>query len=234
MLLLPGADFDPTDVLDMGALLSARGVNVVTFAARGTRGSEGIMTLSNALDDVAAALQWLRGAGGRAYRVDPDRIVTGGLSLGGGIAVAHAARDSTIRHVISIAGNDLGEYARRLRGDPVLMAGLRGRLSAAGAPGGFARLEPDALIQEILDNETLYGHTENVSRLANRSILLVGGWDDLTAPIETVLLPFYRALREQPGSDVTIIAYPDSHSFRQSRQEMASDIRAWLVRRFQR
>jgi len=43
LVLLPGGDFDYTDVLDLGRLLSAGDVNVVTFAARGTRGQRGLL-----------------------------------------------------------------------------------------------------------------------------------------------------------------------------------------------
>ncbi|WP_456425816.1 alpha/beta hydrolase family protein [Rhodocaloribacter sp.] len=232
LLLLPGGDFDFTDVLELGRLLSAGDVNVVTFAARGTRGSEGRFTFTNAVDDVAAALSWLRGPGGRAFNVAPDRIAVGGHSLGGGIAMAFAARDSTLRPVVSIAGNDLGAFARRLRSDSALVAGLRARLSQMSGWEGFDIGEPETVIREILDNEAAFGHTENAVSLAHRSILLLAGWDDATAPIETVVLPFYRALKRQPGSEVTIIAYADGHFFRDSRREMASDIRAWLTRRF--
>jgi dienelactone hydrolase len=228
LLLLPGSDFDPTDVLEIGRLLSARDVNVVTFAPGGTRESEGIGTISNFIDDIGAALVWLRGDDGRAFRVNPERIAIGGYSLGGGLAMAYAAWDSAVGGVISIAGNDLGEYARRLRSDSALAAGLHERLTRMNS------VDPDAVIREILDNEAVYGHTENALRLADRAILLIGGWDDSIAPIETVVLPFYRALRRQPKSDVTIIAYQDDHSFGESREEMASDIRAWLVRRFPR
>ena len=118
----------PSGVLDLGRLLSAGDVNVVTFAARGTRGSEGSFSFANAIDDVGAALAWLRD-GGRGFNVDPKRIAIGGHSLGEG--------------------------------------------------------DPEAVIQEI-----------------------------------------------QPDPAVTIIANPDGHFFRASRERMASDIRAWLARQF--
>lgn len=95
---------------------------------------------------------------------------------------------------------------------------------------GFTLGRPEAVIQEILASEAAFGYTENAPRLADRSILLIGGWDDATAPIETVLLPFYRALKQQLDSDVTIIAYADGHFFSRSREEMASNIRSWLAR----
>jgi len=47
-----------------------------------------------------------------------------------------------------------------------------------------------------------------------------------------VVLPFYRALKRQPKSDATIIAYQDGHAFLKSTEKMASDIRAWLALQF--
>jgi len=115
LLLLPPGDLDPTNVLDMGRLLPGLGVNVVTFAPRGMHGSEGVPSLANFIADIGAGLRWLRGDGGKALRVDAERIAIGGHSLGGGLAMAYAIRDSTVSNVVSIAGNDLGEFARRLR-----------------------------------------------------------------------------------------------------------------------
>ena len=228
LLLLPPGDLDPTHVLDMGRLLPAHGVNVVKFAPRGSHGSGGVPSIAHFIDDIGAALQWLRGDGGKAFRVDAERIVIGGYSLGGGLAMAYAIRDSTVGGVVSIAGNDLGEFARRLRRSSAAVAGLNQSLTRMGMP------DPDAVIREILDGEGAFGHTENAPRLAGRAILLIGGWDDTTAPIETVVLPFYRSLKRQLESDVTIIAYQDGHAFPRSREEMASDIRAWLAPRFPR
>jgi len=234
LVLLPGGDFDYTDVLDQGRLLSAGDVNVLTFAARGTRGSEGPFSFANAVDDVGAALAWLRGAGGRGFNVAPERIAIGGHSLGGGIAMAFAAHDPGLTPAVSIAGNDLGEFARRLRSDSTFANGLRARLAQMGGQPGFDEVDPEAVIQEIPDGEATFGHTENAASLARRPIMLLAGWDDATAPIETVVLPVYRALKRQPDSAVTIMAYPDGHFFRTSREKMASDIRAWLARQFAR
>jgi dienelactone hydrolase len=228
LLLLPPGDLNPRNVLDMGRLLPARGVNVVTFAPRGHHGSEGVPSIAHFVDDVGAALRWLSGPGGKALGIDPERLAIGGYSLGGGLAMAYAIRDSTARAVVSIAGNDLGEFARRLRTSPAAAARLRQNLERLAMP------DPDAVIREILDGEAVYGHAENAPRLAARSILLIGGWDDTTAPIETVVLPFYRALKQQPASDVTLVAYQDGHAFAGSREDMASVVRAWLALRFSR
>ena len=230
VLLLPGWGFNPTDVIGLGQLLSARDVNVLTFTPRGARESEGTLTYGNALDDVAAALRWFKGPEARRrFRVDPMRLALGGHSFGGGVAMVYAARDTTVRRVISLAGADHGEYARMVRRDPTYAAALRERLGAARAPEGPVRFNLDSLFADILANERLYGHPENAPRLADRSILLLGGWDDTDTRIETMVLPMYRALKRQPRSDVTIIVYQDDHSFGSSRERVATDIREWLA-----
>jgi pimeloyl-ACP methyl ester carboxylesterase len=135
LVFLPGGDMDPTHILDLGPLPSTRGVSVVTFATRGVQGSAGRFSFAHNMDDIDAALRWLQGPGGRAFNVDPDRIAIGGHSLGGGIALAFAAHDLRTMPVVSIAGNDLGEFARRLRRDSTLAAGLHGRVAQMGADG---------------------------------------------------------------------------------------------------
>jgi len=231
VLLLPGWGFNPTDVLGLGQLLSVRDVSVMIFTPRGTRQSEGTFTYANTLDDVAAALGWLRGPDARRrFRVDPARLALGGHSFGGGVAMAYAARDSSVRRVISLAGADHGEYARMVRRDGNYATALRERLAGARAPEGPVRFEVEALIRRALDHEVAYGHQENAPRLSDRAILLLGAWDDTETRLETMVLPMYRALKREPTSDVAIIVYPDDHSFGKSRERLASDIREWLVR----
>ena len=65
----------------------------------------------------------------------------------------------------------------------------------------------------------------------SRKWLVTGGWDDVTAPIESESLPVYRALAARAGADATILAYPAGHSLRPHRDRVADDIVAWLIKR---
>jgi pimeloyl-ACP methyl ester carboxylesterase len=60
VLLLHGWPGTADDVLGLGALLSKQGLTVVTFNPRGMHGSEGTASFAHALDDIGAALRWLR------------------------------------------------------------------------------------------------------------------------------------------------------------------------------
>jgi uncharacterized protein len=231
LVLIPGFGGDPADVLGLGARLSARGVNVLVFNNRGVQDSGGTLTYANALEDARAALEWLRSPAARArFRIDPERTVLGGFSFGGSIAMLHAARDTSVRRVLAIAGADHSVYARRMREEPGYRDALREVLAGTRAPRGPVRFEPDALLDEILANESAYAHPPHAARFAGRPVLLVGGWDDLTCPVEREILPLYRALTAVAGSDASIIAYTDGHSFGNSRDRLADDIHAWLTR----
>jgi dipeptidyl aminopeptidase/acylaminoacyl peptidase len=64
--------------------------------------------------------------------------------------------------------------------------------------------------------------------LAPKDILLIAGWDDGNVSIENIVLPLYRSLKNEKAMNVKIIAVPDSHSFRNSRDELTQIIIEWL------
>jgi uncharacterized protein len=231
LVLIPGFGGAATDVLGLGERLSERDVNVLVFNNRGVRDSGGTLTYANALDDALAALDWLRTPGVRArFHVDPDAVVLGGYSFGGAVAILHAARDPRVGRVLAIAGADHSVYARRMREEHGYRDALRGVLEGTRAPGGPVRFDPDALLDEIAANESAYAHPPHAARFAGRPVLLIGGWNDGTCPFEREVLPLYRALQASAGSDPSIVAYPDGHAFGDSRERMAEDVHAWIVR----
>jgi pimeloyl-ACP methyl ester carboxylesterase len=231
LVLVPGWPGNPHDVLGLGALLAELNVNVLMFNPRGLHQSEGTATFANTLEDIAASLKWLRQADTcQRFKVDVNRIALGGHSYGGGMAMAYAAADPGIRRVISIAGNDHGYWIRRMQSDPQFAEQMRQMLMSTRAPEGPARFDMEAALQELSDHQDIYGLRENAGRLADRSILLIGGWEDNQATVDDVLLPLYRSLKAAEASDVTFLTYHDDHGFGTVRQQLAADIQQWLVR----
>ena len=232
LLLVPGWGGDPDDASGLGAAMSARGANVLFVNFRGVQRSTGTFGYGAALDDLGAAVRWLRGADAAArHRVDRTRIVLAGNSFGGGVSMVYAAADPSITHVVSIVGADHGVLARRIRDEAGYAARLQETLSRSRA-NGTVRFDPDALMREVLTREADNDLVALAPRFANRSVYLVGAWADQSAPIERDILPFYRALGRQPGSDVTIAAYPGGHGLGGQRERIADDLAAWLDARF--
>ena len=229
LLLFPGWPGDPDDVLGLGALLVQQGINVCMFNPRGVYQSDGMCTNPNTLQDIRSALLWLRQTDvKRQYKVDPARIILGGYSYGGGMGLAYAAQDTSVRRLISIAGNDHGEVAREIQRNAAFAEGLRNLMLSTRRPAGPAHFDYDAGIQEFIDHQEIYGLRENAARLADRSILLLGGWEDEDVTVDQFLLPFYRALRSAGAQKVTFIVYHTDHNFTNVRQKLATDIAGWI------
>jgi len=231
LLLVPGWPGEPNDVLDLGALLAEQGINVCIFNPRGLHPSEGFHTHANTLKDIGSALQWLRQADvQKRFGVDTTRLVLGGHSYGGGIAMIYAARDPSVRRVISIAGADFGEIARETQRNAAFAEEFRRANLSTRRPEGPAQFDFDAGLKEWVDHQDVYGLRENAANLADRSILLIGGWEDEQVTIDQFLLPLYRALRSAGAAKVTFLVYHTDHEFINVRQRLASDIADWLLR----
>jgi pimeloyl-ACP methyl ester carboxylesterase len=231
MVLVPGWPGNPDDVLGLGALLAPQGINVLMFNPRGLHGSEGTATFAGTLLDIGAAFRWLETPEVRTrFNIDPGKFALGGHSYGGGMAMAYAAQDPRIRRVISIAGNDHGEFIREFQRNPEMAEAIRKMLLGTRAPGGPARFDLEPTLRELIEHQDVYGLRENAAKLADRSILLLGGWEDAQVTVDQCLLPFYRALKRSGAADATFLVYHADHGFGNVRAKLASDIRDWLLR----
>lgn len=230
LLYVPGWPGRPSDEPGRGALLAAQGVNVCVFNPRGLHQSEGVNSFANTLQDIGIAWRWLGQPDvQRRLGVYPTRLSLGGHSYGGGMALVYAARDPSVRCVVSIAGTDHGVLAREMVRDPAYAEGIRALLSSSRSPDGPARFDLETTLEELVRHQDVYGLRENAARLADRSILLVGGWEDEQVTIDQFLLPLYRALKRAGAANVTFLTYHADHSFDTVSQRMAADIAHWLL-----
>jgi pimeloyl-ACP methyl ester carboxylesterase len=162
------------------------------------------------LEDIDAALAWLKQPDiQERFRVDTTKIALGGHSFGGAMAMAYAATDPNVLRVISIAGNDLGWFIRKVQAEPQYGEAIRQMLMSTRAPDGPVRFDLEAGLRELAEHQDMFGLREDSSHLADRSILLLGGWDDSQVTVEDVLLPLYRSLKGAGALDVTLLAYQD-------------------------
>jgi pimeloyl-ACP methyl ester carboxylesterase len=230
LLLVPGFPGNPYDVAGMGGSLSRLGINVVMFNPRGMHASEGSFSFEHTIEDIGAALRWLeRDEVRQRFKIDPGKVTLGGHSYGGGMAMVYAAKDPRVRRLISIAGADTGELIRDLQRNPASAETMRRTLSGMLAQGGPVRMDNvETTFQQLSKFENLYVLPENAASLADRSILLIGGWEDIQVTVEQTVLPFYRALKRSKAADVTFLVYHDNHQFGAVRERLASDIRDWL------
>jgi pimeloyl-ACP methyl ester carboxylesterase len=228
--MVPGWPGNPDDVANLGAGLSGSGVNMVMFNPRGMHASEGSFSFSNVLADIDAALAWLGLDDIRTrFNIDPAKIALGGHSMGGGLVMVYAGtHPSAPRRIIGVAPADVGQAVDDLLNNPATQASMRSLLTTPGAfPVRITDIQ--GTIAQIKADGNRYWLKDAAPKLTERSILLIGGWDDPTVTMEAIL-PFYRALKRGGAPDVTFLSYHDGHQFAIAKQHVATDIANWLRR----
>lgn len=223
VLLVPGWGGGPSDVLGMARFLSSHGVEAFVLTPRGWHDSEGEAAFSNALEDIGAALTWVR-------KRATHEVALGGHSFGGGMVLAYAAQDPSVRQIISVAGTDHGQLIRQYLSDPDFAAILEPILESTAAPEGEIRFDVESTLQELVEGQPVFGLRENAGALADRSILMFGGWEDRNTTVDDYLLPLYRALRSSGATKVRFRVFHTDHGFGNVREELYDEILSWLVR----
>jgi dipeptidyl aminopeptidase/acylaminoacyl peptidase len=234
VILLQGFPGNETDVLGIGMKLSEVDYNALTFNYSGTYHSESEFNFTNAQKDIKAAFNFLDLPENiTKYKIDTTHIILGGYSFGGGMALTYAANHPEIKEVFSIAGNDHGAAIKEYMNNPErkkmlddIFDNLKHRPDIVRfGPGGTPK---EILEMNILESNPTYDLRYCAPLLADKNILLIGGWDDQNVSIEDKILPLYRALMGAEAKNVKICAVQDDHSFRNSREEIAQIIIDWL------
>jgi len=212
--------------IDLAQAVRRAGFNALVFHYRGAWGSEGQFSRSHVLEDVAAALQWLRTpAVADSYRVNRRHLILVGHSMGGFAALYGAAADSEVRAVAALAPSDLGRRGEPLKDPEAFAAYVRGFEPYLGAVRGTSG---KALAQELVDH-TAEWHLEQYARiLARKRVLLVAGTRDTVAPLGEVYEPLGAALQREGAQHLTAETLDADHSFSNSRVTLARLLVRWL------
>ena len=231
VLLLQGFPGNEKDVLGLGQKVTSSGINAFTFNYRGTHKSEGEFNLENTIEDIQSAFDYLNKEEiVRKFEIDTSNIILCGDSYGGGMGLTFSANHPEIKRIISIAGTDHGEFIREYLRNESMAKMINDIFDRLKAPEGPARFGGHKALQELIDNVNLYDLRLSACRLADREILLIGGWDDVNVTIENHLLPLYRVLKRENAQNVEFIAYHTDHSFANVRDKLAEDIIKWIIK----
>lgn len=211
--------------LDLAQVFRRAGANVLYFNYRGTWASGGLFSYTNALEDVAAALRYVRSVEiASSYHIDPSRVALVGHSFGGWVALMGAASDEKVACVAAIDAANIGVRGRRLRSDEERASRATINNEAMIAPGAPFRAQSGAaLVAEMkahADDFDLNGYASN---LRSRPVFLVSAVNgdeqrDLVASLTKV-----KAQR------VTALSWETDHSFSDRRIELARTVVEWLT-----
>jgi dipeptidyl aminopeptidase/acylaminoacyl peptidase len=231
VILCHGFPGNDTDVLGLGEKLMKEGFNVLAFNYRGTWGSEGLFTIANSLEDVVAAVRYVKSSSTvREFNVDPSGITVIGWSYGGGMALLGSLNDSTVKRVAYVAGGNLCEVARMMKQTGEFKKAILKMVNQGIFDSGFNSLPAEDLFADVFAHMDKYDVVKQAEALSKKNILIIGGWRDQENTIEHHILPLVRALQRNEAKQVQIEILESDHSFTNVRNQLANRILSWLRR----
>jgi pimeloyl-ACP methyl ester carboxylesterase len=210
--------------LDLAQAVRRAGWNALYFDYRGSWGSGGTFSYGNALDDVAAALAFLRSPDARTkYGVDAGRIALVGHSFGGGLALLAEARDARVACAVSLAGFNAGAAGR----EPRMREGLLGYFRATMDPAsGPIHADADQAIAELQAHAAEWDLVSLAPALKNRPVLLVAGTRDPENNATRRALT--DALHAAGATHLRSVEWNDDHPFSAHRLALSDLLVRWL------
>jgi len=210
--------------LDLAQAIRRAGFTVLTLHYRGSWGSPGKFSFTNALEDSDVALAWLRDpATVSKFHLDPRRIFVAGHSMGGMMAASATAHDPRVAGLVMISAWDMGANSARYADPEFRKKQLENGFADNVVP---LNTTPDALMDEIVANASKWDFVDYTPDLKSRPTLIITADDGLTE--DNVRLA--ASLKNAGNNDVTENHMATDHSYSDRRIALESVIVRWLER----
>jgi dipeptidyl aminopeptidase/acylaminoacyl peptidase len=208
------------------------GIHVCTFHPRGMWDKENEFGFISALDDIHAAVEFLRNSDvngslttmGKPYRIDPKRIAVTGLSGGGGsLGLASCAENPHIHAAIAIAPGNF-----ELNRGPDGIAPMLQFFDAIKARSD-GRIDLERWLTRLTDADfDRISPITQAPKLVDKPVLLIGGSRDVVTPIDDCHRPIAAAIKAAGAKRFTEVILETDHGFLTKRIALARLVISWL------
>jgi len=204
--------------LDLAQAIKRSGWDVLTFTYRGAWGSPGDFSISNSMEDTAAALAFARSSEGAKYGIDPRHVVLAGHSMGGATAMMTAASATDLDGLILIepwniaAGNSKNATTREQL--------AKGMDDFGNSLHGAT---PETVADEAVTKRAQWDLVPAARHLRGLPVLMLTaryGIGDRDKPV--------TAAMTSAGAKVTAIQMDTDHSFSDHRIALSQAVVRWL------
>jgi len=214
--------------LDLAQAMRRAGYNVLYFNYRGSWGSPGDFSFTHSIEDVHAAIAYLREpTNAKRLRVDPANLILIGHSMGGFMARYVGAQDSSIKAVALISAADMAvdkietiPAAYRSRAVDPIATGF-----AAEGIAPLAGCTAKSLAEEAIANADAWNVPNLAPKLASRPVLIITSDDGLATSNDA----FVAALKKNGANHATTLHLATDHSYSDQRIALETSILNWLA-----
>ncbi len=216
--------------LDLAQAVRRAGYHALYFDYRGNWGSGGAFSMAHGLEDVEAALAWVRNPKNASqYKLDARHIAIVGHSYGGWLALMTAARQPTNVCVAGMAAWNVGWDGQRFatRSDERKLA-VDGFRTTADTNGGPVHANAEEMVAAMSTNAAAWNYLATAPALKSHALLLVAATRD--SPDEGVDMhkELADAVKRAGGRQVRSITFDDDHPFSSHRIALAEAVISWL------
>ena len=211
---------------DLAQIFRRAGYNVMVFHYRGAWGSEGDFAFSHVLQDSQQAVNYLRQPDiAEKYKVDTERIIAIGHSMGGWVAL-HLAGNGYVSKVASLAGANMGVWGEMVSDSPEARAYSQDFFEASLPP--LQGVTANMLLDEVVQHMDDFDYMRHVKTLSELDVLMVAGQRDDGVPPSLHHTPLVRLLEKKNAPKLTHTIIDADHGFNDKRIALAQIILDWL------
>jgi uncharacterized protein len=212
---------------DLAQVLRRAGWNVLVFHYRGSWGSEGKYSFKHVIEDVEAAVEYLRlESTCKRYRIDPNKLAIIGHSLGGFAALMYASSHSDVKGICSIAGYNLGEIGDMLYEDSNAAKALAIEWIEYINP--LSETTTQDLIKEVILNKENYNLIRFAKQISKLPLMIIGAKHDTVAIPSIHHTKLVNAVKAENPCSFKEVTLCTEHCFSDKRIALAKELLTWL------
>ena len=213
--------------LDLAQAMRRAGWAVVTFHYRGSWGSSGTFSFDGVGEDGAAVFDWLRDpATAKRLRIDTQRIVVAGHSMGGYVAAQLCATQPHLLGCVLIAPWDLSFDAASLAQASAAERDRLVREDFNDIDGRIAGLTARQVVEILATQGARWQLAKFATEMAKSPLLIMLAARDADGCKALALLP---ALKAAPAKSLHVETIDTDHGFNDHRIALEASVLAWLA-----